>query len=406
MKYFTLEQQAILILLRKSLWGESGSLPEELNWETLDTMAKQQGVLALCYGGAVALKAQMPKELKQKWNQQTLMGVMKNQRLLAAQDQLLQKLREAEIPAAILKGSSVARCYPQPDLRVLGDIDVLVPRETLETAKVIVEQLGYRFHEADHEFHLGYSRPDAYVEVHYNVTTLPECRGAEATKAQIASFLQESVAAEQQGHPFTMLSSTHQALMLLLHMVRHMLESGIGLRQLCDWMMYLAHENPENFQADTVPVLEACGLLRYAKVSTAACIAYLGLPETCGTWCRDVSVKDALAFMENLFLGGNMGRADSEQIGRLLAKDSMLGEKKSFLKMSLASLSAYIQSQYPITQKHRWLVPFFWIFLPIRYWIRSLLGLRKKKSVTQAVKNAQKQRRFLEMLEIFQVDSE
>ena len=405
MKYFTMEQQVLLTLLRQSLWRESDSLPEAMNWESLDTMAKQQGVLALCYDGAVALKAQMPAQLKQKWNQQTLMGVMKNQRLLAAQDQLMGQLQQAEIPAAILKGSSVARCYPQPDLRILGDIDVLIPRECLEAVKPIMTELGYQFHESDHEFHLGYGRPDAYVEVHYNVTILPECRGAEATKAQIANFLRDRVAAEQQDHPFAMLSSTHQALMLLLHMVRHMLESGIGLRQLCDWMMYLAHEDPVHFQEDTVPVLEACGLLRYAKVSTAACIAYLGLPEIHGAWCKDVSGKDTLVFMENLFQGGNMGKADSDQIGRLLAKDSALGEKKSFLKMSLASLSAYIRSQYPITQKHRWLVPSFWIFLPIRYWIRSLLGLRKKKSVTQALKNAKKHRNFLETLEIFQVDS-
>ena len=34
-----LEQQALLALLRQSLWGESGGFHEKLNWETLDTMA-------------------------------------------------------------------------------------------------------------------------------------------------------------------------------------------------------------------------------------------------------------------------------------------------------------------------------------------------------------------------------
>lgn len=404
MKHFTMEQQAILTLLRRSLWGEPGTLPEELNWETLDTMAKQQGVLALCYDGAVGLKAQMPAQLKQKWNQQTLMGVMKNQRLLAAQDQLLGQLQKAEIPAAILKGSSVARCYPQPDLRILGDIDVLIPSRCLEAAKPMMEQLGYRFHEADHEFHLGYSRADAYVEVHYDVTTLPECRGAEATKAQIANFLEDRVEAQMLGHGFAMLSATHQALMLLLHMVRHMLGGGIGLRQLCDWMMYLAHEDPAHFQSDTVPVLEVCGLLRYAQVATAACGAYLGLPEIHGAWCKDVTARDTLVFIENLFQGGNMGRADTEQIGSLLVKGTDLGEKQSFLKMSMTGLAEYAYQRYPVTRKHSWLLPFVWVFMTVRYWLRSLLGLRKKKSVTQAVKNAKDKRRFLESLEIFTVD--
>ena len=46
-----------------------------------------------------------------------------------------------------MKGSSNSRNYPQPDLRVLGDIDILVNRESLEQVQAILEEQGYQLHE-------------------------------------------------------------------------------------------------------------------------------------------------------------------------------------------------------------------------------------------------------------------
>ena len=404
MKHFSVEQQALLTLLRNALWHQPGTLPEQLNWETLDTMAKQQGVLALIYDGAVALKVQMPAELKQKWNQLTLTAVMKNERLLVAQDQLLEQLQQADIPAVILKGSSVAQYYPQPDLRVLGDIDVLIPSECLEQAKPIMAQCGYESQGSGHDFHLGYSRPGVYVELHYDVTTLPQCRGGDMAKLEIQNFLKYRERGAMENHGFPMLSERHQALMLLLHMVRHMLGGGIGLRQLSDWAMYVAAVDPEKIKNDIAPMLERCGLLRYAQVATVTCVRYLGLPQRHAAWCEGVTDEDTGAFMQDLFRAGNMGSADSEQIGRLLAKGSVWEGKRSLLNVSLAGLSEYATRRYPITRKHRWLLPFFWVYMPVQYGLRSLLGLRKKKSVTQALRNAKNQQNFLEKLNIFEVE--
>lgn len=406
MDQFSLEQQALLMLLDQCLWKKPNNLPEQLDWDMLKTLSAQQGVLALAYDGAVAGNASMPAELKKIWSQQTILAVMKNERLLVAQDQLLEQLQQANIPAVILKGSSVAQYYPQPDLRALGDIDVLVPRESLEQVKAILLQSGYEFREADHDFHLGFSRPGAYVEVHYDVTTLPQCRGGDMAKQEIRRFLECREQGSMGGHGFPMLSQQHQALMLLLHMVRHTLDSGIGLRQLCDWAMYVATVDPEKWKDGIVPMLQRCGLLRYAQVATAACLRYLGLPERYAAWCEAVTQEDARRFMQDLFLGGNMGRANPEKIGRLLTSGGVQGDNRSLVKVSLAGLSAYAMQRYPVAKKHKWLLPFFWIYMPARYWLRSLFGLRKKKSVSQALKDAKTQQSFLEMLDLFETDDQ
>jgi hypothetical protein len=195
-------------------------------------MAKQQGVISLAYDGAVALKVALPEQIRQTWNRRTMAGVVRNERLLAAQDEVLGWLDAAGIPAAILKGSSVARHYPQPELRVLGDVDILVPRAQVEQVQQILQCNGYRMHESDHNFHIGFDRDGAYVEIHYDVISPPDCKGGNAVQKETAHFLDHTDRGQVHTHTFPVLSQHHQALMLLLHMVRHMTEGGIGLRQL------------------------------------------------------------------------------------------------------------------------------------------------------------------------------
>lgn len=56
-------------------------------------------------------------------------------------------LRAAGIPAIWLKGSVLARTvYPEPSLRPMGDLDVLVPYEQREAALKVVQAAGYDFY--------------------------------------------------------------------------------------------------------------------------------------------------------------------------------------------------------------------------------------------------------------------
>lgn len=406
MNHLSAEQQTLLILLRQSLWQESSPLPDRIDWMAVDVMARQQAVVSMAYDGAVSLKAELPPEIKQKWNQRTMGGVIRNEQLLMAQDQVLGWLDQEKIPAAILKGSSVSRYYPQPDLRVLGDIDILIPRDKVERIREILVCNGYTFHESDHEFHLGFSKPGAYVEIHYDVTTLPNSQGGEMIRNEIAKFLENRDRACLMGHDFPVLCQNYQALSLLLHMVRHMTEGGIGLRQLCDWALYVSNTDPEYFAEVTAPMLERCGLLRYAQVATWTCVRWIGLPEQYALWCVNVTDENAQAFVLDIFRGGNMGNADSEKMGRALSRSVARGEKQSFIKMVLASLTELAYRNFPVAKKYKILLPFYWIYLPVRYWVRSIWGLREKKSLTEAAKNAKTQQDFYNMLGIYSTDEQ
>ena len=406
MRYFSVEQQTLLILLRQTLWQKSNNLPDRVDWRLLDTMAKQQGVLPLVYDAAVALKAELPDDVLEKWNKLTIASVIRNQRMLSAQKKVLMWFEEALIPAVVLKGSSVARYYPNPDLRVLGDIDILIPQTHVANVQKILLENGYALRESDHDFHLGFSKSGILLEIHYDVTHLPDCPGRECVLEETKRFLDHIDRASVLGYSFPVLDQPQQALMLLLHMVRHTIDGGIGLRQLSDWAMYMACTDVDRFVAHTAPIMKQCGLLRYAQVATAACVRYLGLSEKCASWCESVTDDDSRAFMEDVFAGGNMGDADSEKLGRALARGSVTTQGKTYIRMLIAGLSEAANNAFPATRKHKWLIPFFWIYLPIRYLLRSLFGMREKKSIFVAAQNAKHKQEYYERLALFQTKTE
>ena len=401
MTNLTVEQQAILLLIQSSLWGVRAKLPAQIDWAKVDVMAKEQAVTAFVYDGAIKMEATVPEELLAKWKMKMLQGVVHNERLLHAQDELIAWFDQAGIPVVILKGSSVARYYPQPDLRILGDIDILIDEANLDRAQQILEQKGYVAKESDHGFHISFSRERVYVELHYNVTGFPDSEGGQIAKKETEHFLEEISRSKIYRHVFPVLGEKDQGLSLLLHMIRHMFECGIGLRQVCDWAMYAENGDPEYFATVVVPMLKRCGLYQYARVATRACVCYLGLPNEHLSWCADVADEVCRQFIDEVFREGNMGDANKEGMGSLFTHSDSMGEKKSAFFALISRLTELSYKNFPVSQKLKVLLPFFWFYLPVRYLVRSELGLRPKKSIAKVVQSAKQQRTLYEQLSPF-----
>lgn len=88
-----------------------------------------------------------------------------------AQRSIEAALRAANIPTLWLKGAALAHTvYPMPDLRPMGDLDVLVPFADRERALAVVQGLGYDFYTADdHVFGGGRDPLVARLLYHYHL---------------------------------------------------------------------------------------------------------------------------------------------------------------------------------------------------------------------------------------------
>lgn len=244
MKMSDENQNALLMLIRNALWRSPEALPDT-DWDVVEKYAQDQGVLWIAYLGTKALKQSncslqmIPKERMKNWRSALYTDAFYNDQINSVQTRLIQRLAENKIRAAILKGTSCSRCYSFPEARPLGDIDVLVDRECVTTVGEYLESQGYTKTQHEHGFHVGYYGTEATVEVHYAGTNIPDSAGGRAVAEEMRHFPDDTQMACIGKMAFPVLSDAHQALMLLLHMERHMVDSGIGLRQLCDWTVFV-----------------------------------------------------------------------------------------------------------------------------------------------------------------------
>lgn len=374
--------------------------PEE--WKQVYDCAEKQAVVPLMLKGAAPYKAQMPQELLNRLRGYSISVAMRNEHLMTVQDQLLALMMVHQIPCAILKGSSLSVCYPQPEVRPLGDIDILIRPEDEERAIQLLCEQGYRPGHADHPFHLDFSGKGAVVEVHWQVSTFPDSKGGRIAKGIVRSALEKTDIVEMDGHSFPMLKPLFQALSLLLHMERHMTIGGIGLRQLCDWAMFINSVDATVFECEILPEIERCGLQQFAKVLTATCVECLTLPKEKTLWCREIASGMCNAMMEDIFRGGSMGKAKKgTDVSNLLVDRGNNGKQRSALILMLQNLTKLANSHFPITEKWLVLLPVFWFYIPLRYWLRSLRGKRIKVSVLETFVTARDRRRLYNELRLF-----
>lgn len=82
-----------------------------------------------------------------------------------ALQQVLKALVEANIPVMVLKGADIAcTLYPRPELRHFGDVDLMVPPGHLEDTFVILQRLGYHYHQ-EYRFETISRQRSAFVYV-------------------------------------------------------------------------------------------------------------------------------------------------------------------------------------------------------------------------------------------------
>jgi len=118
-------EQSLLALLRRALFGQDTPLPPDVDWQRVFEEAVSHSVHLLVYDCLTEQeRAAIPKETAAPWRQEVLSAMWYNEQLLGEQQEVLKAL--SGLPCVILKGSSSAACYPRPELRCAGDIDLLL----------------------------------------------------------------------------------------------------------------------------------------------------------------------------------------------------------------------------------------------------------------------------------------
>ena len=239
------QHQIFFDFLRFSI-GPKSEIPsslKEADWKALYRIAQKQCLVGILFDGIKKLPAEyvgMKKELLLQWMAESQMLEKVNVRLNDAAIQVSEWFRKKGFRTCILKGQGNALMYPNPYSRTPGDIDIWVEGED---KRVISFVRSISPHEKACYHHIEFpSYKGVEVEVHYRPSFLL-CfwhnrklqKYYERVKEQQFSH---RVMLGEQGE-IAIPTAEFNLIFQLTHIYSHLMNEGIGLRQLVDYYFVL-----------------------------------------------------------------------------------------------------------------------------------------------------------------------
>jgi len=236
-------QETLFELLRTGLHpGRELCLPEpaaEAVWDEVYRTACAQGVAAIAWDGmSEAVRASLPRPLRLQW----ALHVERTEKLYALQRRTLGRLAafytRHGIPVMGLKGYAASLCYPRPEHRPCGDIDIWLYGRQAEGDELLRREKGVKI-SGDVHHHTTFVVSGILVENHYdfiNIHSHASSRGIEHRLQELAR--REGGCADIDGAPLRLPPPDFNALFLLRHAAMHFAAIGIGLRHVADWALF------------------------------------------------------------------------------------------------------------------------------------------------------------------------
>lgn len=309
-------QHLLLALLKSGIWNEpldSNENFQNTDWNMLYSIAKDQTVIGFVAEGMNSLPSDAlpPQQILQRILSTVSHNRIAHARLNNTLIEIMSLLKADGIIPVLLKGQGLATNYKDPTLRTCGDIDLYIGKENYKKACMAAhkwgEDIGSESEESNKHYH--FSHGDVPVELHRVAEILSNPwqnhRFQKWTELMLAKDRLSSV--NICDYDVSVPPADFNALYIFNHAYHHFLSMGIGLRQLCDWIVFL-HKNYKQIDRDSLEKnLKAFGLWNGWLVFGSIAVDYLGLPETEYPFYNKKYNSKAGKALQLIFEGGNFG---------------------------------------------------------------------------------------------------
>lgn len=317
-----------------------------------------------------------------------------------------------EIPYVAMKGLASAMYYPEPNLRSMGDVDFLVAKENVSKAGRLLESIGFAVDhgEEDDGIHIAYTRhPMSIWELHRSVNGIPNNEIGELIRAEMDKAIPTAEVAEVDGSTCRLPDNLHHGLIMLLHTASHLTSEGVGLRHLCDWVVFASTLSDAEFREIFEKKLKRFGLWRFAQALTLLGIRYLGAPKR--VWAleaiesRKLDDETLEGLMNDILSGGNFGTKDMNRYREIkYISDRSEGTvgKNGILHQGFKTMNDKVRRDYKTLGKHKALLPVGYLAEGGKYLGLLLTGKRKSSDTKKMLKEAAERKRLYSSLNLFE----
>ena len=262
-------ETTFLSLLRSQLWNKTPDIQQPVDWRAVMHLCRIHGTEPLVYNEVLKLDRTaygITDDIYNAMKQVCMANMLAYRQHLALLTRTWSALTSPSASAppspfpsregsgmglspVLLKGFSLAQLYSQPDLRSWGDLDVYVgPQAYHEAAARLRAAFPHAEHheeESEELKHYCFVMPEGVVEMHRSTIKMDHPRDA-----RLYSRLEAEAMPPQftnlQTYKFTNLpiclpEAKFNLLFTFMHAWNHFVESGVGMKQLCDLCLLATH---------------------------------------------------------------------------------------------------------------------------------------------------------------------
>lgn len=353
-------QKGIITLIKSAVTGEAYPMPEGFSLKEADEIIRRQALLPLIFQGAQNCAVSDESEMMQRYKMWYYRYLLKSERQMQAVERIFQAFEENGIDHLPLKGCVMKKLYPRPELRPMGDADILIHPEDHGKIRTIMEELSFSFR-AENEHVFEWKSDSLFVELHKSLVPL--------TDAEYYQYYGTGwkFARKQKGCRFD-LSAEDTFVFLFTHFARHYRASGIGCLHVADLYLYrraCSDLNEEYLEKE----LKKLHLKEF----------YANTMRLLDAWFCDAQTDDVTELMTSfIFSGGNWGSMEagawSDAVKASRKSRSTANSGLKAIVRTIFPTKSRLAYRYTVLVKHPWLLPVIWV---VR-WIDVLLFRPKK----------------------------
>ena len=298
-------------------------LKEKVDWKLIYSLACEQTLVGVIFDGIQCLPndSQPAKPLLLQWLAHTISIEKQNHIQETVLILLLNDFKEDNIESVLLKGQGCAWNYPNYLHRQSGDIDLYVGTKQYDRAKKSVINHGMEISgDSPKDFHFFYQK--VMVECHQKAAHFYNKR----LNTKLQEILQQELVAnnvmvEKDDVVIKLPNPTCNVFYLFVHFYHHFIQVGVGLRQICDWVLLVQKEQHHldwDKIKEYVETIEAkrafVAFYNFAKQRFA--LHVINEP----MWLTTYKESDVIFIENDIFNVGNMGHNSASMRHRYFGK--------------------------------------------------------------------------------------
>ena len=362
----------VLYLFSCGALGIEATINHSLNIQEIYNISCKQGIWGVVFIALKQLygqnKIEIDKQILELWDNSFLSVAVKQLRKQNIINNVLCELKKNNIKAFVLKGDIVAQYYKEPLSRISSDTDIYVGRQQLEKAEKIFENCGFNVSaRSPMEHHTVCNHPvGGSVDLH--LTFHDDCFEEKFFKGY-TEITETGLNYNINDYKFLTLGATDNAIFLFLHLVKHFLSCGTGIRQIMDFLLFWKNNSQYINHSKFKQMLDDLGFSNIYIASVHIGLKYLQFTgadvETFEIVPNDFFANWLLLDIEQ---GGVFGKLEQRKLTfYYLFGDVEMGEsinKKipQYLKLYMNTFKySYLSKKYVYVKKHKSLLPIAYI---------------------------------------------